>query len=201
MLEINLKEDILIPFNHIGDVGWEIKTRTIIESLADNFNHEISIPISDEQIILLEQRLKTSLPKSLKIFYKTFGLADIGEQLQAFDEIDWIKNIWKENPELGPNFTKEDIVVLPYLISFSDYLGNGNMFCFHSETKEIYYYDHDAQPYLTHFFQDFSDYLKGCLVFAQIELFGEVDQEDVGIWTEERVSSLFGHEVVRKWRY
>ncbi len=81
-------------------------------------------------------------------------------------EIGWIKNIWSEQPQYGPDFTEEDKIHLPFLVSFSDYLGNGNMFCFHSETKEIYYYDHDNRPYLTKMFDKIDDYLKGCLIFA-----------------------------------
>ncbi len=75
------------------------------------------------------------------------------------------------------------------------------MFCFHKETKEIYYFDHDSQPYLTKMFSHFDDYLKGCLVFAQADLFGEVGQDQVDQWTEQIVDELIGEDLVRKWRY
>ena len=201
MIEINKKEDVVIPFDKIGEAGWIVKTKVIIESIAESFGDELKSPVADTEIVELETRLRTSLPDSLKLFYKTFGLADIGEQLQSFSEIGWINDIWKDSPEYGPEFTDSDKEYLPFLISFSDYLGNGNMFCFHSETKEIFYYDHDTQPYLTKIFDRVDDYLKGCLIFAQTDFYGDVDSEDVETWAEEIVSELFGNERVRIWRY
>ena len=179
MLEINKKEDIIIPFDKIGEDNWESKTQLIIQSIAENWDNELKKPISTQEIQELESRLGTTLPNSLKIFYQKFGLADIGEQLQDLKEIGWIKNFWADHPEYGPDFTEEDKIYLPFLISFSDYLGNGNMFCFHSETKEIYYFDHDNTPYITKMFNTVDDYLKGCLIFAQSDLFGDVEQEYV----------------------
>ena len=201
MLEINRKEDIIIPFDKIGEDNWASKTQLIIQSIAENWNNELKEPISNEEILEVENRLGTTLPNSLKIFYQKFGLADIGEQLQDLKEIGWIKNIWAEQPQYGPDFTEEDNIHLPFLVSFSDYLGNGNMFCFHSETKEIYYFDHDNKPYLTKMFNTVDEYLKGCLIFAQSDLFGEVEQEDVEEWAEEIVSEIVGKETVEKWRY
>ncbi len=115
--------------------------------------------------------------------------------------MEWIKDIWADAPQYGPDFTEEDKKILPYLISFSDYLGNGNMFCFHSETKEIFYFDHDTKPYLTKMFNSVDEYLKGCLVFAQSDLLGEVEQKDVEEWTEEIVAEILGGDIVKKWRY
>lgn len=201
MLEINRKEDIIIPFNKIGKDNWETKTQLIIQSIAENWDDELKEPITTEEIQELENRLGTTLPSSLKTFYQKFGLADIGEQLQDLNEIGWIKDIWVEQPQYGPDFTEEDKMHLPFLVSFSDYLGNGNMFCFHSETKEIYYYDHDTKPYLTKMFNSVDEYLKGCLIFAQSDLFGKAEQEDVEKWAEEIVSEIVGEEIVKKWRY
>ena len=201
MIEINRKEDIIIPFEKIGEIGWEEKTKSIIESLAENWSKDLEKPISITEINKLENRIGTSLPDGLKIFYNTFGISDIGEELQNFDDIMWIKELWGEDNPYGPEFTEEDNIPLQHLISFSDYLGNGNMFCFHSETKQIYYYDHDTRPYITKMFDTADDYIKGCLIFAQTDLFGEVKQEQVEKWTEEIAEDLFGQTTVRKWRY
>ncbi len=198
MIEIHKKEDILIPFDKIGDSDWKVNTQEIIESVASNFGDDLKKPISEEEILALETKLGTALPENLKLFYQTFGIADIGEQLQDFNEVDWIKDIWSDAPQYGPDFSEQDKLLLPYLISFSDYLGNGNMFCFHSETKEIYYYDHDDKPYLTKMFNTVDDYLKGCLIFAQADLSENKEAEN---WTEEIVIDLFGQNTVRKWRY
>jgi len=202
MIEISKKEDIVIPFDKIGDENWDIKTGEIIESLADIWNDDLPEPKTDEEINSLEIKLGTKLPENLKLFYKTFGIAPIGEQLLDFNEIGWIKDIWAKAPEYGPDFTDEDKTVLPFLITFSDYLGNGNMFCFHCDTKEIYYYDHDDKPYLTKLFDTVDDYLKGCLICCQSDLLAEgTDQNDVREWAEEIVEQLYGEKIIRKWMY
>ncbi|MCP2028300.1 hypothetical protein L1276_003470 [Flavobacterium sp. HSC-32F16] len=198
MIEIHKKDDILIPFTKIGDADWKINTQKIIEAIADNYGDDLKKPVSEEEVLALETKLGTSLPENLKLFYQTFGIADIGEQLQDFEEVDWIKDIWSDAPQYGPDFTEQDQQFLPYLISFSDYLGNGNMFCFHSETKEIYYYDHDDAPYLTKMFDLVDDYLKGCLIFAQNDF---SENKEIDDWTEEIANDLFGKTTVRKWRY
>ncbi|MCD8455197.1 SMI1/KNR4 family protein [Tenacibaculum finnmarkense] len=202
MLEIKSKSEIIIPFENIGDNNWSEKTQYIITELADNWNSKLKEPISDKQIRELEEKLKTELPTELKLFYKKFGIAGIGEQLQNFNEIGWIKDIWKDEPEYGPDFTVNDKTVLPFLVSFSDYLGNGNVFCFHSETKEIYYFDHDTKPYLTKLFDNVSDYIKGCLISCQSDLFNqEIGQEKVEEWCEEILDKMFGEDIVEKWKY
>ena len=198
MIEINNKKDIIIPFDRIGNHGWEINTRKIIESIAENWGDKLKSPISTVEISILEKKLGTTLPDNLKLFYQTFGLANIGEKLQDLKEIGWIKDIWADQPEYGPDFTDDDKKYLPFLVSFSDYLGNGNMFCFHSETKQIYYYDHDTRPYLTKMFDTVDNYLKGCLIFAQNDLSTNNNVEN---WTEEIVSEIVGGDIVNKWRY
>ena len=82
MIEINRKEDIIIPFEKIGEIGWEEKTKSIIESLAENWSKDLEKPISITEINKLENRIGTTLPDGLKIFYNTFGISDIGEELQ-----------------------------------------------------------------------------------------------------------------------
>ena len=201
MLNINKKSDIVIPFERIGEDGWESNSQIIIDSIAENWGKLATVPIAETEICKLEDRLGTSLPTGLRMFYLIFGLADIGEQLQPFDEINWLKAIWVKAPDYGPDFTEKDRECLPYLVTFSDYLGNGNMFCFHSETKEIYYFDHDQRPYLTKLFDVVDDYLRGCLIFAQADLFGDVNQEEVDGWIEDLLTGLFGTDIIRKWIY
>ena len=202
MIDIKTKSDIIIPFERIGDSNWMTKTKLIIDEVAENWNEEPKKPILVNEITELEDRLKTTLPENLKLFYLNFGIAGIGEELQEFEEIDWLKNIWEDAPQYEPDFTKEDQKVLPFLISFSNYLGNGNVFCFHSKTKEIYYFDHDTQPYLTKLFDDVSDYIKGCLISCQSDLFNQdIDQDKVDDWCEEILEQLFDSEIVRKWKY
>lgn len=206
MLEINQKSDIIIPFEKIGEKGWQEKTKIILEVFADNWGNELPKPKTDKEIAELEKRLHTSLPSGLKLFYQTFGVVYIGEELIEFSEIGWTNAIWFENDEYieyAPDFSDEDKVILPYLVHFSDYLGNGNKFCFHSQTHEIYYYDHEnGAPYFTKLFNTIDDYIKGCLIHCQADLFGEgVDEDEVSDWTEEITAEIFGEEIIRKWLY
>ena len=202
MIEIAKKEDIVIPFDKIGNDNWDTKTGEIIQSFANEWRKKLPEPKTEDEIKRLEDKLGVNLPGGLKLFYKTFGIAPVGEALLNFEEIGYLKDIWADEPEYGPDFTEEDKTVLPYLITFSDYLGNGNMFCFHQDTKEIYYFDHDDKPYLTKLFDTVDDYLKGCLIFSQASLYEQgVVQADIERWIEETVEELYGVETLKKWKY
>ena len=202
MLTINKKEDIIIPFNNIGDPQWETNTRLILEAIAKRWNERMKKPISLQEISKLETRLGTSLPENLKLFYQTFGTANIGEQLQELNEIEWLKNILYNELRISRDFAEKEKEVLPYLVTFSNYLGNGNMFCFHCDTKEIYYFGHDGVPYIFKMLKTVDEYIQGCLIFAQSDLFGEnINQEQAHTWTEELISQIFGKEVSEKWRF
>lgn len=202
MINIKARAEITIPFDKIGDPDWEIETERIIKALAENWDDDLAAPISEELIFHLEKRLKVELPDSLKLFYQKFGIAGIGEELQDLNAISYLGDIWKDAPQYGPDFSEEDKKHLPFLISFGDYLGNGNIFCFHSDTKEIFYFDHDSKPYLTKLFDDASDYIKGCLIGCQADLFDEdTGEEQVLDWCEEILIELFGSNIVKKWRY
>ena len=204
MMTISKKEDILIPFSSMSDPDWYIYTQIILDALAVKWNSHIPPPISKEKISSLENKLGTHLPDKLKLFYETFGLADIGEELQDFETIEWLKDIWPQDDvfNYGPEFSEEDKKLLPYLVTFSDYLGNGNMFCFHSETHEIYYLNHEDHPLLHKMFASVDEYIKGCLIFAQADLFDTtIEQKKVEKWTEEIVKDLYDNEVVNRWIY
>ncbi|MFK8270982.1 SMI1/KNR4 family protein [Capnocytophaga stomatis] len=197
MFEITKKEDIIIPFKKIGDENWEKNTSFILTADGD----ELPEVVTEEEIQEIEKHLGAKLPDSLKLFYKTFGVADIGEELIDLKNISYLKEWWEEDAEYGPDFSEEDKKVLPYLVWFGDYLGNGNMFCFHTKTHEIYYFDHDTLPYLTKLFDDFSDYLKGCLIFLQLNYVSDEKWAKFEEVLEEVVSEFISEEVIKKWRY
>ncbi len=60
MIGIKSKSDIIIPFNKIGDNHWAEKTELIITEFANNWSEEMPKPISEEDLITLENRLKTT---------------------------------------------------------------------------------------------------------------------------------------------
>lgn len=202
MINITSKKEIIIPFDEIGDDKWKENTKLIIKGLADNWNQELPIPISHKEILELENRIGTSLPKSLSIFHQAFGPANIGEELLSCSQIDKLKNLWPGINEKSEYFTDAECKLLPNLIAFSDVLGSGDMFCFHSETKDIYFFDHSDAPYFSKFFNDASDYIRGCLIQAQTDLFDiDTGQDAVEEWCEEILKELYGTSLVLKWLY
>lgn len=205
MHSIKQPEDIIVPFQSIGETDWEIQTHFIIMEYAKAMSWEplIITPLTDSSIVATEQRLNASLPDGLKLFYRTFGIADIGEQLQPLDKMIWLQETWEHHQQHAPDFSEEDRIHLPHLITFSDYLGNGNQFCFHAKTHEVFYYDHDTTPYLTPLFQRIDDYIKACLIFCQGEFF-DIEYhrpEIIERWCEDKVIELYGLDTVRKWQY
>jgi len=71
------------------------------------------------------------------------------------------------------------------------------MFCFHSETKEIYYFDHDGGLYISKLFHRMDEYLKCCLILAQNDL---SDADEIETWSEEVVTAIVGATIIKKWR-
>ena len=173
MIDIKSKSDVIIPFQTIGDENWQEQTEYILNEYARNWNLKCPKPISFQAITTLEQKLKTTIPEELKLFYTTFGLANIGEELLPINKIEYLSNHEAILQNYESFFTAEELATLHQLIVFSNSLGNGNKFCFHSETKGIYFFDHDSSPHLTKLFSTASDYIKACLINCQIDLFNQ----------------------------
>lgn len=195
-MEINKIEDVIIPRRVIGvDAGWEEEIAPIMEAYAYNGYEEPAAPASAAEVSACEQRLGTTLPADLKLFYQRFGAARLTEILcplpefaAAGDDADWLANYPAEEQE-----------ALRELVVFGEYLGNGNLWCFHKQTKEIYYFDHDTQPNVSRMFATFYEYLQCLLILTQGELGSHV--EGVEKQCEEMVVALIGRERVQKWLY
>lgn len=200
-LAINKKEEIIIPFDKIGDENWEKNTKSILYTWSRIWSEPMASPKKESDIHFVEKKLNISLPESMKAFYLAFGIADIGEILLPFNNFMFLKDLW-EDVEAKPEFTENEEELLTELVLFGDYLGNGNMWSFHKETQEIYYFDHDTKPYVSCLFETFDEYLKACLIFAQVEFFGDnVRPADLEEWIEEKVVEMYGEDIVKKWRY
>lgn len=206
MINISKKSDIVIPFKAIGEEGWLEKLELIVSSLLYCWGtsiDEIQFALkSDNELDDLEKRIETTLPPGLRMYYKTFGIGDVGDKLQEFDFVGRLGETWdlNEKPYCGPNFTKEELEIFPHLVTFSDHHRNGSVFCFHDQTHEIYYYDHLSEPHFTRMFKSIDDYVVACLISCQLDLFDlEVGQDAVEQWIKEIMEDLYGKEVYNKW--
>ncbi|HEX8425731.1 SMI1/KNR4 family protein [Hymenobacter sp.] len=193
-MEVNTIKDVIIPQKAIGaDIGWEQEIAPIIEGYAYHIDEEPAAPASPKEISACEKRLNTTLPEDLKLFYLRFGPAKLGEILCPLEEfVGW-------SAESMESYTAEEQEVLKNMVVFGEYLGNGNVWCFHKQTKAIYYFDHDTRPTINGMFSSFYEYLRALLIFTQGEMGSHIEglEDDC----EAIVASLVGQERVRKWRY
>ncbi len=197
MRELRTKDDIIVPFEQIGEPGWEKTAGPLLAEHAEEWGSPMNRPVAESLIAATEKRLGTALPDDLKLFYRAFGVADVGEELQALENMEYL-SVWAEGFEPEEFMDPEQLALLPLLVTFSEYLGNGNAFCFHRGSGEIYYFDHDTAPHLVKLFDRAGDYLKGCLVKLQEAFFVGGEGEEI---TEEKLVDLFGEAVVTKWLY
>lgn len=207
MINISKKEDIVIPFVKIGDKGWEEKSKEIARSLlyswGTSFDEIVFELKSDQELDEVEQRIETSLPDGLRLFFQTIGVANIKDRMQKFEMIGRLSEIWDSNVETqGIKLTDEELAIFPNLVAFNDHHCSGNLFCFHDDTKEIYYFDQKLKPHISKMFDSFDDYMLGRMISCQIDLFDlEVGQEKVEKWIEEIMIETFGDHIYKKWYF
>ena len=84
------------------------------------------------------------------------------------------------------------------LIAFGDYLGNGNLWCFHRQTGQVWYCDHDTGECLTPIFDDVRDYLDAVMILSLAEAH---DPEEGHEAAESILRQRLGDAVVEKWMY
>ena len=197
MLELRSKDDIIVPFERLGEAGWEKASGELLAEQAELWGSPMNRPVAETLIHATEQRLGVTLPEDLTLFYRTFGVADIGEEMQALENMELLA-VWAEGIDLEDMLDPDQVALLPHLVTFSEYLGNGNAFCFHKDSGAVYYFDHDTAPHLAKLFDSPGDYIKGCLVKLQEAFFiGDEGEECI----EEKLAELFGEAVVTKWLY
>jgi SMI1 / KNR4 family (SUKH-1) len=154
-------------------------------------------PVSEAAMAALETRLGCRLPPPLRAYHLEFGALNLAERLCALEDrytqIEPLLEAYPGIPDMEPS--PEELSLAGELIAFGDYLGNGNMFCFHRETGAVYYFDHDSPPMLTRFFGDTQTYLDALMVLTLAEAY---DAPERG---EELLAERFGAGIARKWRY
>jgi hypothetical protein len=191
-------EDIIVPRKIIGlDTGWEDEILPILEAYAEYSGDEMSVATSADNIRQCEIKLGTTLPNDLKHFYLRFGAARLTEGLFSVDEFLYISANWEQS--FLDYYTKDEQDVLAKLVAFGDYLGNGNVWCFHKDTKEIFYYNHDSKPNINQMFGTFYEYLQSLLIFTQGEIGQDIENFDKEC--ENLVIDLIGKDRVKVWQY
>ena len=187
-MNIDKIEDIIFPQKSIlSDKDWDTEILPIIEGYADFWGNELTLATTSNEIENCEKRLQTKLPEDLKIFYLRFGNAKLREELLPVEEMDYLTKTW--DISFFENYSETERQVIFKLIIFADYLGSGNFWCFHKDTKHIFYYNHDTQPNINAMFDTFENYVKWMLIFTQ----GEMGQHIDGL--EEKLEKIVTREI------
>ncbi len=175
-------------------------------------------PCSQAELRLCEWRLGCALPASLRAYHLHLGVQDSAENLLApvFNrqdpsgmDLDAIGPIAAVFPGVADIVEARDAQAaaaltqqLDALVAFGDYLGNGNLWCFHRVDGSVWYVDHDTDPLLTHMFDDVAQYLDALAVTSGCEAHatdqGRDDGRDVA---EAMLVQRLGKKLVRKWLY
>jgi hypothetical protein len=154
-------------------------------------------PVSEAAMAALEARLGCRLPPALRAYHLEFGALNLAERLCALEDrhtqIEPLLDSYPGIPDMEPS--PQELSLVGGLIAFGDYLGNGNMFCFHRETGAVYYFDHDSPPMLTRFFDDTQTYLDALMVLTLAEAHDAPERGD------ELLAERFGAGIAGKWRY
>lgn len=158
-------------------------------------------PVKPEEVDALEQRLGCTIPPLLRIYHEKIGTLDLAETLCSvapakYASIEPLHNAYPGISDILEGVPDADAqwALVNRLIAFGDYLGNGNMWCFHRETGEVWYFDHDSSPMLTQIFSNVGQYLDILMFKCLLEVHGEEDNEEL---LRERL----GDAVVEKWMY
>ncbi len=175
--------------------------RSVIQAYAALWEGHPSAPVNtqvrQDTLKKLEAELGCTLPSALRTYYTELGALSLAEKLCTVKNSDiCIQPLADAFPAIEDmQLSETDQKLASELIVFGDYLGNGNMFCFHRQSGEVYYFDHDCAPHLTRFFPSAEDYLDGLMIRTLSEVY---DDEEAGL---ELLEERFGCELVKKWLF
>lgn len=208
---MNLNNEETVPDNDLPPLAWPEFTdekkrlawwRACVQAWRAQWNNPSPFAaFKPAEIEALEQRLGCALPPMLRLYHQQIGALDLAETLCSvtpdnyanieplIDAYPGISDILENAPDADRQWA-----LVNQLIAFGDYLGNGNLWCFHRESGEVWYFDHDSSPMLTQLFTDVGQYLDVLMFKCLLDVHGEEDNEDL---LRERL----GDEVVDKWMY
>ena len=162
-------------------------------------------PSNPLKISKLEAQLGCALPLALKNYHLNFGVTNLAERLNELDIDDdyGIKPLLDAYPGIvDMELSAADMDEVAQLIVFGDYLGNGNMWCFHRQSQKVYYFDHDCAPVLTQMFDEVKDYLDVLMVMSIAGAHADFDGVDEAATLYEPILiERFGKAFIKKWMY
>lgn len=185
---------------------WDFLANKIIERFAAPRRRRYPpsgpfTPVSPKELAALEQRLGCAIPTLLRVYHEQIGTLNLAETLCSVtpakyasieplhDAYPGITDILENVPDADPQWA-----LVNQLVVFGDYLGNGNLWCFHRDTGEVWYFDHDCSPMLTQMFTDVGKYLDILMFKCLLDAHGEEDNEDL-------LREHLGDAIVEKWMY
>ena len=149
-----------------------------------------------------EQRIGCPLPPMLRACHQHIGVEHLAEIINPPERIEplldafpGLENILEDLPAEQAAASR---ALAEQLIAFGDYLGNGNLWCFHRETGQVWYCDHDTGECLTQIFDDVRDYLDAVMILSLAEVH---DPEEGHEAAESILRQRLGDAVVEKWMY
>lgn len=153
-------------------------------------------PVDAAAVAMRETTLGCALPPLLRRYHLELGALSLAERLCGVDTEPRIEPLIDAYPAIRERaLDEDDCARLAELVVFSDYLGNGNLFCFHRLSGEVYYFDHDEGAMLTRFFPSVADYLDALMILS----LGEVHEDTAQ--AEALLVQRHGQALVRKWMY
>jgi len=110
------KEDLIPPFEKIGEAGWDRGVRDLLQ----RYEVPLPTPITEGELAACEKKLGSPLPPSLHLLLKTFGPLDLDEiRFFGTDEISSVEGIW-----FAHALSDEDRKRLPQMIGIGEYVGD-----------------------------------------------------------------------------
>ncbi|APO96195.1 SMI1/KNR4 family protein [Xanthomonas vesicatoria] len=144
-----------------------------------------------------EARLGYALPPLLARYHCAIGRLSLAETLccpgDLAPRIEPLQDAYPSLDEIDASAAEHALAT--DLLVFGNYLGNGNLWCFHRVTGAVYYFDHDDGAMLTRMFDSVAAYLDALMLLCLGEVYDDDDS------AEALLKARFGATAIRKWRY
>lgn len=149
-----------------------------------------------------EQHIGCPLSPMLRAYHERIGVEYLAEIINPPERIEPLLDAFPGLEDILEDMSAEQAAatraLAEQLIAFGDYLGNGNLWCFHRQTGQVWYCDHDTGECLSQIFDDVRDYLDAVMILSLAEAH---DPEDGHEAAESILRQRLGDAVVEKWMY